>query len=57
MSSTTLAIAVAPARARSSVAWRVGLALGGSWLVAGLAQIEILLPFTPVPITGQTLGV
>jgi biotin transport system substrate-specific component len=33
------------------------LALAGSWLVAGLAQIEIKLPFTPVPITGQTLGV
>jgi biotin transport system substrate-specific component len=33
------------------------LAFAGSWLVAGLAQIEIKLPFTPVPITGQTLGV
>lgn len=29
----------------------------GSLLVAALAQIEIVLPFTPVPITGQTLGV
>jgi biotin transport system substrate-specific component len=26
-------------------------------LVAGLAQFEIKPPFTPVPITGQTLGV
>jgi biotin transport system substrate-specific component len=26
-------------------------------LVAALAQIEIVLPFTPVPITGQTFGV
>jgi biotin transporter BioY len=25
--------------------------------VAALAQIEIPLPFTPVPITGQTFGV
>jgi biotin transport system substrate-specific component len=39
------------------VAWRVLLAFAGSWLVAALAQIEIHLPFTPVPITGQTLGV
>jgi len=39
------------------LAWRVLLALAGSWLVAGLAQFEIKLPFTPVPITGQTLGV
>jgi biotin transport system substrate-specific component len=29
----------------------------GSLLLAGLAQIEIVLPFTPVPITGQTFGV
>jgi biotin transport system substrate-specific component len=32
-------------------------AIGGSMLVAGLAQISVRLPFTPVPITGQTLGV
>lgn len=29
----------------------------GSLLIAALAQIEIPLPFTPVPITGQTFGV
>jgi len=29
----------------------------GSLLLAALAQIEIVLPFTPVPITGQTFGV
>ena len=29
----------------------------GSLLLAALAQVEIVLPFTPVPITGQTLGV
>jgi len=33
------------------------LVITGSLLVAALAQIEILLPFTPVPITGQTFGV
>lgn len=57
MSTTTLALAASPARARSKTAYRVLLAFAGSWLVAGLAQIEIMLPFTPVPITGQTLGV
>jgi len=31
--------------------------VSGSILVALLAQIRIPLPFTPVPITGQTLGV
>jgi biotin transport system substrate-specific component len=29
----------------------------GSLLIATLAQVEIILPFTPVPITGQTFGV
>jgi biotin transport system substrate-specific component len=57
MSSTTLAVAASPSGVRSRIAWRVLLALSGSWLVAALAQIEIRLPFTPVPITGQTLGV
>src|SRR5215208_1932227 len=35
----------------------VFLIVVGSLLIAALAQIEILLPFTPVPITGQTFGV
>ena len=54
---TTLALAVSPARVRSNVGYRIALAFAGSWLVAGLAQVEVRLPFTPVPITGQTLGV
>jgi len=33
------------------------LIVGGSLFVAALAQIRIPLPFTPVPVTGQTLGV
>lgn len=35
-----------------------GLAiLAGSTLIAVLAQISIHVPFSPVPITGQTIGV
>ena len=33
------------------------LVVGGSLLVAGMAQVRIPLPFTPVPITGQTFAV
>jgi biotin transport system substrate-specific component len=33
------------------------LVLAASLLLAALAQVEIPLPFTPVPITGQTFGV
>jgi len=29
----------------------------GSLLLAALAQIKIILPFTPIPVTGQTFGV
>jgi biotin transport system substrate-specific component len=57
VSSTTLALAASPSAVRSRTAWRVLLAFAGSWFVAALAQIEIFLPFTPVPITVQTLGV
>lgn len=33
------------------------LVVGGSLFVAALAQVKIALPFTPVPLTGQTLAV
>ena len=35
----------------------ITLILLGSWLVALFARIEIPLPFSPVPITGQTFAV
>jgi biotin transport system substrate-specific component len=56
---TTLALRFAPAatRGRSRVAFQVGCTVIGAVLIAGLAQFTVYLPFTPVPITGQTLGV
>ena len=33
------------------------LVFGGSLFVAGMAQVRIPLPFTPVPLTGQTFAV
>ncbi|HJP65390.1 MAG TPA: biotin transporter BioY [Actinomycetota bacterium] len=55
---STLVETLAPARggSRARVAYSVALVAGGSLLMAGLAQLSIKLPFTPVPITGQTLG-
>jgi biotin transport system substrate-specific component len=45
-------------RSRSgSLAVDVAVVVGGSLLIAALAQVSVRLPFTPVPITGQTLGV
>src|SRR5689334_2204862 len=56
---TTLALRLAPtaARGRSRLAFQVGCAVIGAVLIAGLAQFTVYLPFTPVPVTGQTLGV
>ncbi len=56
---STLAVALAPPRERSQarLAYQAACVVGGSLLVAGLAQLSIKLPFTPVPITGQTLGI
>lgn len=40
------------------VAWREGIALvAGVLLMSFLAQVAIPIPGTPVPVTGQTLGV
>jgi len=55
---TAFAPAIArPTGARSRIAFDVISVVAGSLVVAGLAQISITLHFTPVPITGQTLGV
>ncbi len=55
---TALAQAIPRPRNRGgSLAFDAVLILGGSLFIAFLAQISIRLPFTPVPITGQTLGV
>ena len=51
---TTLRLAAFPA---TNLRADVVLVLLGSGLIAGSAQISLPLPFTPVPITGQTFAV
>ncbi len=55
----TIAEALRPPIARKQIAilYDLALILGGSAFVALAARIAIPLPFTPVPITGQTLAV
>jgi len=53
----TYADLVRPAGRQAALAYDVALVLGGSLLTALAAQIGIRLPFSPVPITGQTLAV
>ncbi|MBK9207597.1 MAG: biotin transporter BioY [Anaerolineales bacterium] len=56
---TTLAPTISLRLFPRSASWLRDLTLIilGSLFVAALAQVEIPLPFTPVPITGQTFGV
>lgn len=56
---TTLALTLAPSKERvgARIAYQVAMVFCGALLMSGLAQVSIKLPFTPVPITGQTLGV
>jgi len=42
---------------RSGVAREVALILGGSLLIALSAQLRLVLPFSPVPISGQTFAI
>jgi biotin transport system substrate-specific component len=57
MSSLALAPSITrPIRLRRRVVAEVALVLGGTLLVACLAQVSLPLPGTPVPLTGQTLG-
>jgi biotin transport system substrate-specific component len=50
----TLRVAVFP---RSGLLTDVLLVLAGTGLIAAAAQLSVKLPFTPVPITGQTFAV
>jgi biotin transport system substrate-specific component len=50
----TLRVAAFP---RANLLTDVLLVLAGTGLIAASAQISVKLPFTPVPITGQTFAV
>jgi biotin transport system substrate-specific component len=56
---SSLATTLAPPASRGSAraTFAAVCALSGSLFIAVLAQVSVRLPFTPVPITGQTLGV
>ena len=48
-----LALAVLP----GSIVWKAILVVAGSALIGLAAQVRIPLPFSPVPVTGQTFAV
>src|SRR5690348_2867215 len=53
-SAATLRVAVLP---RTGLLADALLVAGGAGLIAASAQVSFKLPFTPVPITGQTFSV
>jgi len=53
-SAATLRLAVLP---KAGLVTDVLLVAGGAGLIAASAQVSVKLPFTPVPITGQTFSV
>lgn len=53
----TYADILRPQAQRQAWLYDLVLVLSFSFIIAALAQVAIPLPFTPVPITGQTLGV
>jgi len=57
MTFTTYADMLRPAARKQALIYDVTLVLGGSVLIGLSACIRIPLPFSPVPITGQTLTV
>jgi biotin transport system substrate-specific component len=54
---TALAQATVGRARRRSFPVDLTLIAGGAGMIALLAQVSVRLPFTPVPVTGQTLGV
>jgi len=48
---------VRPAAVRRAWAYDLACVLGGSLFIALCARIAVWLPFSPVPVTGQTLAV
>ena len=55
--SATLALTLTRGFRKNALLVDTFLVLGGSILIGLLAQLQFPLPFTPVPVTGQTLGV
>ena len=57
LANVTVADVFRPNEKSYAVFYDIALILGGSLLIVLCTQIKILLPFTPVPINGQTFAV
>ncbi len=57
LASATIADLLRPCEKKHAALYDIALVIGGSLLIGLCAQVKILLPFSPVPITGQTFAV
>ncbi|MFZ2147052.1 MAG: biotin transporter BioY [Sedimentisphaerales bacterium] len=57
LASATIADLLRPCEKRRAVLYDIALVIGGSLLIGLCAQVKILLPFSPVPVTAQTFAV
>ena len=57
LASATIADLLRPCEKRRALFYDISLVIGGSLLIGLCAQVKIPLPFSPVPITGQTFAV
>ena len=57
LTNVTYATFLRPSKRAYAGLYDVALIVGGSLLIALCAQVRIVLPFSPVPITGQTFAV
>jgi len=55
--SATIADLLRPCDKSRAVLYDIAAVIGGSLLIGLCAQVKILLPFSPVPVTGQTFAV
>ncbi len=57
LASATIADLLRPCEKRRAALYDIALIIGGSLLIGLCAQVKVLLPFSPVPITAQTFAV
>jgi len=57
LTNATIADHLRPCEKRYTAFYDIGLVLGGSLLIGLSAKLKVVLPFGPVPVTGQTFAV
>ncbi|MGD8744321.1 MAG: biotin transporter BioY [Candidatus Woesebacteria bacterium] len=57
LASATIADLLRPSEKKQAVIYDIALVIGASLLIGLCAKIKFLLPFSPIPITGQTFAV